>query len=101
MLPFELLHRKVDSLEVSNLDKEFIKNRLRDSVFSSYKDTGKTFDKILPKAEFDALRILLKNKDIIVQKEDKGNTAVILNRKDYVCKRKNILNDIQSFIKFI
>ena len=44
MLPFELLFRDVDSLEVSNLDKEFIKSRLRDSAFSSFKDTGKTLE---------------------------------------------------------
>ena len=81
------------------MDKEFIKSRLSDSPFSSYKDTGKTFEKILPKAEFDALKILLKNKDIIVQKVDKGNTVVILNRKDYVCKMKNILNDSSKFHK--
>ena len=92
MLPFELLFRDFDSLEVSNLDKEFIKSRLRDSAFSSCKDTGKTLEN-LPKEEFDALKILLKNKDIIVQKADKGNTVVILNRKYYVCKMKNILND--------
>ena len=42
MLPFEMLYRDVDFLEVANLDKEFIKSRLRDSAFSSYKDTGKT-----------------------------------------------------------
>ena len=99
MLPFELLYRDVDFLEVANLDKEFIKSRLRDSAFSSYKDTGKTFEKNLPKAEFDALKILLKNKDIIVQKADKGNTVVILNRKDYVCKMKSILNDSSKFHK--
>ena len=52
MIPFELLYRDVDSLKVSNLDKEFIKSRLRDSAFSSYKDTSKTFEKNLPKAEF-------------------------------------------------
>ena len=99
MLPFELLYRDVNSIEVSNLDKEFIKTRLRDSAFSSYKDTGKTLEKNLPKEEFDALKILLKNKDIIVQKADKGNTVVILNRKDYVCKMKNILNDKSKFQK--
>ena len=66
MLPFELLYRDVDFLEVSNLDKEFIKSRLRDSAFSAYKDTGKTFEKNLSKAEFDALKILLENKDTIV-----------------------------------
>ena len=82
MLPFELLYRDVDSLEVSNLDKEFIKSRLRDSAFSSYKDNGKTFERYSPKAESDALKVLFKNKDIIVQKADKDNTGVILNRKD-------------------
>ena len=45
------------------------------------------------------LKIPLKNKDIIVQKANKDNTVVILNRKDYVCKMKNILNDISKFIK--
>ena len=99
LLPFELLYREVDSSEVSNLNKEFIKSRLRDSAFSSYKDTGKTFEKNLPKADFDALKILLKNKHIIVQKSDKGNTVVILNRKDHVCKMKNILNDSSKFHK--
>ena len=46
----------------------------------------------LHKQEFDALKNLLRNKDIIVQKADKGNTVVVLNRKYYVCKMKNILN---------
>ena len=46
MLPFELLYRDVEFLEVSNLDKEFVKSRLRDSAFSSNNDTGKTFEKI-------------------------------------------------------
>ena len=45
------------------------------------------------------MKILLKNKDIIVQKSDKGNTVVILNIKDYVCKMKNILNDSSKFHK--
>ena len=64
MIPFKLLYSDVDSLEVSNLDKDFIKSRLRDT-FSSYKDTGKKIEKNLTKEEFDALKILLKNKDIM------------------------------------
>ena len=70
MLPFKLLYRDIDSLEVSNLHKEFIKSRLRDSAFSSYKDTGKILENNLAKEEFDALKILHKNKDIIVEKAD-------------------------------
>ena len=53
----------------------------------------------MPKEEFGALIILLKNKYIIVQKADKDYTVVILNRKDYVCKMKNILNDKSKFQK--
>ena len=90
---FELLYRDVNSLEVCNLDKEFIKSRLRDSAFLSRRTTVKTLEKNLLKEEFDPLKTLLKNKDIIVQKADKGKTVVILNRKDCVCKMKNILND--------
>ena len=86
MVPFELLYRGVNPLEVFNLVKACIKSRLRASAFSSYKDTGKTLDKNLHKVKFDALKILLKNNNILVQKVDKGNTVVILNRKDYICK---------------
>ena len=74
MLPFELLYREVDSLDVSNLDKEFIKSSIRDSAFSSYKDTSKAFEKNFPKVEFDAFE----------------------NEK---CKIKNILNDSSKFHK--
>ena len=45
------------------------------------------------------MKILLKSKDIIIKKLDEGNTVVILNRKDYVCKVKNILNDSSKFHK--
>ena len=51
------------------------------------------------KEEFDALKILLKNKDITVRKADKSNKVVILSRSDYVCKMKNILNDKSKFQK--
>ena len=71
MLPLELLYRDVDSLEVSKLDREFIKSRLRDSAFSSYKNPGKTLEKNLTKEELDAIKIPLKNKDTIVQKRIK------------------------------
>ena len=44
MLPFQLLYRDVYSLKVCNLDKEFIKSRLRDSAFLLSKNTGKTLE---------------------------------------------------------
>ena len=54
MLPFELLYRNVDSLEVPSLNKECIKSRIIN------KGNSKTLEKNFPKEEFDALKIHLK-----------------------------------------
>ena len=43
----------------------------------------------LPKAEFDALKFLIRNKELIIQQADQGNTAVLLNKKDYISKMKH------------
>ena len=69
MLPFDLFYRDANPLESSNLNKEIIKKRLRDSAFSSYKDIGKTLEENFPKGKFDALKILRKHKDVIIQKK--------------------------------
>ena len=37
----------------------------------------------LSKAEFDAPKSLIRNQELIIQKAAKGNTVVLLNRKDY------------------
>ena len=49
MLPFELLYRDAETSGVSNLNKEFSKSRLRDSVFSSYRALGKLLRRTCPK----------------------------------------------------
>ena len=46
-----------------------------------------------------ALKNLIKNRDLIIQKADKGNTVVILNKNDYISKIKVILNDSSEFQK--
>ena len=85
--------------EASKVGKTFVKG-LGDSAFSSFfKDTGKILEKNLHKVEFDALKIPLKNKDMLIQKDDKGNTVDIFNRQDYICKIKNIQNDRSKFQK--
>ena len=96
LLPFELLYRDTNSLRISNFDLDSIKARLRDSA---YKETSKFMEKNLPKAEFDALKSLIRNKELIIQKADKGNTVVFLNRKDYISKMKLILADTSKFKK--
>ena len=45
------------------------------------------------------LRDLSSREDIIIQKADKGNSVVILNKSDYFKRMKEILSDIDKFKK--
>ena len=45
------------------------------------------------------LRELLSREDMIIQKSDKGNSVVILNKGDYLKRMKEILSDIDKFKK--
>ena len=51
----------------------------------------------LTESEFKALRHLPKNKNIVIQKADKGNTIVILDKICYICAIEEILNDHTKF----
>ena len=44
-----------------------------------------------------ALNNLIKNKDIVIQKADKGNNIIILNRSDYISELSKILEDTSKF----
>ena len=46
-----------------------------------------------------ALKTLSKNKDLIIQKSDKGNSIVLINKSDYFDKIYNIPSDSKEFVK--
>ena len=43
------------------------------------------------------LKGLSSNKDIILQKEDKGNSVVFVNKADYTKRMKEVLSDASKF----
>ena len=71
---FEMLFRDINSLEVSNLNKECVKSRLRDSAYTLFKQVSKISEKNLSKEEVKALNNLLKNKYIVIQRRTKATT---------------------------
>ena len=99
LLPFELLFRDIDLLDIPRTDRDFIQGRLRDCTFTSYRDVGKNIDRNLSKEEHFALNNVVKSKDLIIQEADKGNTVVILNKNDFNLKMKKILSDTSNFQK--
>ena len=76
-----------------------IKARLLDTDLSSYESFSRyqSPSENLTASEFKALRHLSKNKNIIIQKADKGNTIVILHKISYLSTIEEILNDHTKF----
>nr|VZI45440.1 unnamed protein product [Spirometra erinaceieuropaei] len=75
---------------------EETKNLIRHQV-SSLLMTHKPRE-ILPKVERDVLRELKADKDIVIVPADKGRSAVVLDRTDYLQKAKNLLEDRQFYV---
>ena len=98
-LPFELLLRDIDLYEVPNYDKEFIYSRLWEYAFTSFRDSSKINENTLSKEEHLALKDLIENRDLVIQKTNNGKTVVILNKNDYISKMKVILSDSSKFQK--
>ena len=67
-----------------NENMSLIKTRLLDTALTSYQNFSSDRDRPenLTSSEFEALKPLSKNKDIVIQKADKGNTVVILYKSD-------------------
>ena len=87
---------KSRSYDIGDFNKECVKSRLRNSVYSSFKQASRISDKDLSREEVKALNNLAKNKNLVIQKADKGNNIIILNRSDYF-KTKQDLEDTFKF----
>ena len=99
---FELLFRNAKgdtNLAIGTL--EFLRTRFKDIALSSFREFNDSHHKNnnLSKEEFECLKQLSINKDIVIQKSDKGNYIVISNKSDYFDKVKEILSDTKKFKK--
>ena len=84
---------------MSNEDLDFVKVKTKEAALSSYRSYNNNMPQNLPNEEFIALQDLSKNKDLIIQKSDKGNSVVIVDREDYTKKIHDILSDQKKFSK--
>ena len=78
-----------------------IKARLLDTAPTSYQNFSRDQEppENLTPSEFKTLKRRSKNKDIVIQKADKGNTVVILDKCSYISTIEEILNDNSKFSK--
>ena len=78
---FELFYRDIYNLEIlSNEDLDFVKTKTKKTTLLSFKQYNKNPQQNLSKEELSALTNLSKNKDIVIQKSDKGHSVVIVGK---------------------
>ena len=71
--------------------------RLCSFILSTINEKGAVSS--LNKDEIFPLKRQSKNKDLIMQKSDKGNSIVPINKSDYLDTMYNILSDSEKFVK--
>ena len=99
-MPFQLLYRDIKDIDLSNEKTNFLKAKIKVRALSSFKLYNKKVAvSSLNKDEIFALKTLSENKDLIIQKLDKGNSIVLINESDYLDKMYNILSDFKKFLK--
>ena len=101
MLPFELLYRDIKNLDKKEDELVFAKNELRNIAFSSFKMYNKKnhdFENV-SEMEHKAFLELMELDDVIIQKADKGNVIVIIQKTAYFTKMNSILSDETKFRK--
>ena len=100
LCPFELLYREVSDFSKDSSDKELLKSKLKELSLSFHcRLKHNVLGENLIKKELESLKNLSKNPDIVIQKSDKGNSVVILDKKVYLEKMKETLNKKDQFLK--
>ena len=100
LLNFELLFRSVNAGNYCNDgEMEHFRLDLANIAYSSLKFYNRKKKKLenITEEEHNALNQLLSLDDIIIQKADKGNVIVVLDRSTYIDKMENILSDVSKF----
>ena len=101
LLNFELFFRDICKLGIlSNENLEFLKIKIEDVALSSLRYFNLNVPQHLSDSEFQALKNLSRlKKEVIIQKSDKGNSVVLVNKSDYIRHIEGILKDVNKFEK--
>ena len=102
LVHFELFYRDTCNLEIlSNEDLDFLKTKTKETALLSFRQYNKNPQQNLSKEELAALTNLSKNKDIVIQKSDKGNSVVIVDKDTYIKRMENLLSDQRKLKKLL
>ena len=92
-----LLYREIQKLPTEDHELEKVKTEIKKEAYSSFHNHNFWNELNISKEKFLALKGLSSNKDIILQKADKGNSVVLVNKADYTKRMKELLSDASKF----
>ena len=93
MAPFKLFYREIRKLPIENHELEKVKTEIKKEEYSLFDNYNFWNELNSSKEEFLALKGLSSNQDIILQKTDKGNSVVLVNKAEM----KELLSDVSKF----
>jgi len=101
LMPFESLFNQLISHNenTTSSQRDPVSAAIKNAAFECLHSYDPKAEQNLSKDEFDALKSLLNEEDIIIQKSDKGNSVVILNKCDYITRMNELLADTSKFRK--
>ena len=97
--PFEHLYYQLhkDNPDIKPEQSDPLGAALKASACDCINSYDAKLEQNLPPNEVEALKALLKDEDIVIQKSDKGNSVVILNKMDYTARMQELLSDTTKF----
>ena len=102
MTEFEMLYRNTLDLSISTKENDRFRTKLKDATalpsFKLFSDNCK-FENNLSAEEINSLKALMRNKNIIIQKADKGNTVVVTDKEKHIEGVKLAISDSNKFVQ--
>ena len=100
-LPFELLHRDLLHDDDNKDELLHLKSKVKDICLSSFRLYSTKYYRFenLYKEEYEAFINLKNNENVNIQKANKGNSVVIIDRMSYIVKKEELLSDRSKFMK--
>ena len=100
LVNFQFLYRSIDNLKILSGDNlAYIKTKIKDLALASFRNYTANIPQHLSNKEFEALNNLSANCNLIIQKADKGNSVVLVEKNVYIKHIEKILDDATKFEK--
>ena len=95
-LSFELLFGRLRNLSILS-DLKNLQGDLQQFVQKSFAELRGSWLPIFKRDDYNLLKQLSSNADLVVTRPDKGKGTVVMNKHDYVAKMNTILSDRSKF----